>query len=322
MAMHRVFSCSVMSLLLTVGVAPMASAVGWFDDFNDGNAQDGNTVTWTFNEIGFTPGTYDASSGDYILSNPDGAGDNDSMLPTVNVNFTDVHVRTQAVILPGMLPDQVGGTLGVVARWDPMFITGFAALLSNGGHLELLRVEGGNPIDIGEANNLPIDTATDAIIELNVVGEMLSVYAWRPGEPKPSEPTVTATDAVFGSGRAGLLHNENDDGVQGVFRFAAAQDTPFVDALAGDFNNDGSVDAADYVVWRKNLGSQDDYNLWRTNFGRPAESGAAVNLVSNGISSVPEASSILLFLLGVALCLAPFRRISPPHRRLSFGRRR
>jgi hypothetical protein len=304
MVSHRVFWYWVMSLLLTVAVAPRASAVSWFDDFNDGNAEDGNPVTWTYNEIGFTPGTYDSSSGDYILSNPDGAGDNDSMLPTVNVNFTDVYVRTQAVILPGMLPDQVGGTLGVVARWDPLSISGYAAILSNGSHLELLRAEGGNPIDIAEVDNLPMDTLTDAIIELNVVGDQLSVYLWRPGEPKPTEPTVTATDTVFTSGRVGLLHNENDDGVQGVFRFAAAQDTPFVDALAGDFNNDGSVDAADYVVWRKNLGIQDDYNLWRTNFGRPSEAGAAGNLAGSVSSSVPEPSSIVVLLLGIALSAA------------------
>ena len=34
--------------------------------------------------------------------------------------------------------------------------------------------------------------------------------------------------------------------------------------LPGDFNRDGSVDAADYVVWRKNPGgiyTPDDYNV-------------------------------------------------------------
>jgi hypothetical protein len=299
-----------MSLLLTVAVAPSAGAVSWFDDFNDGNAEDGNPVTWTFNELGATPGTYDASSGDYILSNADGADENSSLLPTVNVDFTDVYVRTQAAVLPGMLPDQVGGTVGVVARWDPLSISGYAAILSNGAHLELLRVEGGNPIDIAEVDSLPIDTLTDAIIELNVVGDQFSVFLWRPGEPKPSEPTVTATDTVFTSGRAGLLFNENDDAVQGVFRFAGAQDTPFVDALAGDFNNDGSVDAADYVVWRKNLGGQDDYNLWRTNFGRTAGAGAAASLTSVVSSTVPEASSIVLLLLGIVFSAVPLNRKS------------
>ena len=298
---------SFLGLLIAVAIAEMASAVAWSDDFNDGNAVDGNPVTWTFNEVGFTPGMYDASSGDYVLSNPDGEGDNDSLLPTVAVNFTNTYVRTQAAVLPGMLPDQVGGTVGVVARWDPMSLSGYAAILSNGAHLELLMVAQGVPTDIAELDNLPIDTLTDAMIELNVVGDLLNVYLWRPGEQKPSEPTLTANDGTFEFGRAGLLFNENDDAVQGVFRFAAAQDTPFVDTLPGDFNADGSVDAADYVTWRDTNGNQDDYNLWRTNFGRTA-GGAATGLTSAGSSSVPEASSIFLLLLGAALSVASRRR--------------
>ena len=41
-------------------------------------------------------------------------------------------------------------------------------------------------------------------------------------------------------------------------------------SLQGDYNGDGSVDAADYVVWRKTDGGSAGYNLWRTNFGEPA----------------------------------------------------
>ena len=39
-------------------------------------------------------------------------------------------------------------------------------------------------------------------------------------------------------------------------------------ALAGDFNGDNVVDAADYVVWRNSGGSQSAYDLWRANFGQ------------------------------------------------------
>ena len=43
--------------------------------------------------------------------------------------------------------------------------------------------------------------------------------------------------------------------------------------LAGDFNRDGSVDAADYVVWRRHLSGNSfvdtaNYQTWRANFGR------------------------------------------------------
>src|SRR5882757_6050453 len=38
-------------------------------------------------------------------------------------------------------------------------------------------------------------------------------------------------------------------------------------APQGDFNNNGIVDAGDYVVWRKNNGTGADYTLFRSNFG-------------------------------------------------------
>jgi hypothetical protein len=69
--------------------------------------------------------------------------------------------------------------------------------------------------------------------------------------------------------------------------------------LTGDFNNDGSVDAADYIVWRKNDGSQTGFDLWRANFGNTIGSGAAIHF---GQSGVPEPAS--WFIAGVFLSAA------------------
>ena len=47
--------------------------------------------------------------------------------------------------------------------------------------------------------------------------------------------------------------------------------------LHGDYNHNGIVDAADYVVWRNGLGTtytQADYDVWRTHFGKPPGSGS------------------------------------------------
>jgi Leucine-rich repeat (LRR) protein len=47
----------------------------------------------------------------------------------------------------------------------------------------------------------------------------------------------------------------------------------------GDYNQDGAVDAADYVVWRKGLGTtytQADYDAWRANFGRAPSAGWSI----------------------------------------------
>src|SRR5262249_36559926 len=45
-----------------------------------------------------------------------------------------------------------------------------------------------------------------------------------------------------------------------------------VATLPGDFNHDNKVDAADYVFWRKNQGTQTDYTVWRRNFGNALSS--------------------------------------------------
>ena len=76
--------------------------------------------------------------------------------------------------------------------------------------------------------------------------------------------------------------------------------------LRGDFNSDGVVDAADYIVWRDGRGrnySLNDYNAWRMNFSQAAGSGAASpGLAGGSYTSVPEPTSMatLLFTLGLA----------------------
>jgi hypothetical protein len=65
--------------------------------------------------------------------------------------------------------------------------------------------------------------------------------------------------------------------------------------LDGDFDGDGDVDAADYVVWRKTDGTPAGYSEWRTNFGRPPGSGSAL-----GASAVPEPSALILLAAAAA----------------------
>jgi hypothetical protein len=81
--------------------------------------------------------------------------------------------------------------------------------------------------------------------------------------------------------------------------------------LSGDFNNDGLVDAADYTVWRDNLGAADesginnngdgggvtesDYQVWRTNFGNSSGAGA----LAAAAASVPEPASVVVSLAAI-----------------------
>jgi autotransporter-associated beta strand protein len=105
-------------------------------------------------------------------------------------------------------------------------------------------------------------------------------------------------------------------------------------ALLGDYNQNGTVDAADYVVWR-NLEGQSgiglaadgngdntvnaaDYGVWRANFGivSPAigaGSGAGVGLLgaigsASAFVALPEPTSLMLFALVAAAPIAALRR--------------
>jgi len=87
-----------------------------------------------------------------------------------------------------------------------------------------------------------------------------------------------------------------------------------INPLLGDFNHDGTVDAADYVMWRKNPGGSytpDDYTTWRANFGQTfftlesaASSGASiVNRASDIGAPEPTSLALLMFSAGIAVSL-------------------
>jgi serralysin len=73
--------------------------------------------------------------------------------------------------------------------------------------------------------------------------------------------------------------------------------------LTGDYNRDGIVDAADYIVWRKGLGTtftQNDYNVWRANFGHTAlGAGSGSGAIAN--AAVPEPTTMTLFILAATV---------------------
>jgi hypothetical protein len=90
----------------------------------------------------------------------------------------------------------------------------------------------------------------------------------------------------------------------------------FLVVLPGDYNNDGAVDAQDYVVWRKNVGlaggvtyangdgnrdgdvTAADYDIWRSHFGQTASGFASRSGLA---TAIPEPSSFVLATIGICL---------------------
>jgi uncharacterized protein YjbI with pentapeptide repeats len=64
-------------------------------------------------------------------------------------------------------------------------------------------------------------------------------------------------------------------------------------AIPGDFNNNGVVDAADYIVWRKTDGPPAGYNAWRTHFGQTTSSGLGASMNP----AVPEPTTLVMVIV-------------------------
>ena len=155
-----------------------------------------------------------------------------------------------------------------------------------------------------------------------VIGTPLELDLWDEGQRNATGPigmhpeawdqfslsgtSPVGTESVrVGIIATGVLATMDPD--QGAF-FDDLMLTLASEALPGDYNQDGKVDAADYVVWRKNPGAHGGdpggYNTWRMNFGAMAGSGSG-NQLSAG--AVPEPAAWMLLFIAM-VCVTSLRR--------------
>jgi len=135
----------------------------------------------------------------------------------------------------------------------------------------------------------------------------------------PGSYTLVFGTGLFGATGAGAIHNGDDQpdipptnlssfifwsrpfaGQPPEWRLNLASHMRFVIqaqiVIPGDYNHNGVVDAADYVMWRKTDGTPDGYNAWRTHFGQPPGNGAG----ANANTAVPEPTTFMLIILATA----------------------
>lgn len=110
-----------------------------------------------------------------------------------------------------------------------------------------------------------------------------------------------------------LLLNGSVYWAGGRIELTTINNAALIPAVAGDYNRDGAVDGADYVVWRNNEGTTKPlpndpiggtiglahYNQWRAHFGQTAGSGSG----AGANAAIPEPATFMLLISAVGgLC--------------------
>jgi len=131
--------------------------------------------------------------------------------------------------------------------------------------------------------------------------------------------SVTTLGYIFG----GIVANAPQVRVSPSTLSAASNqffEVVYVPFVPGDYNHNGIVDAADYVVYRDTFGQTGtvlaadgngngaidtgDYDIWRAHFGEAAGSGSGVS----ANSAVPEPATPVLLILAAGVICLPGRR--------------
>jgi autotransporter-associated beta strand protein len=145
-----------------------------------------------------------------------------------------------------------------------------------------LNLTGGGSAGVADRGYADLGTGVNE----TVGGLMLGGVLYGPGTYGSSTSTQTPTNP-------GLTNPDEFFSGDGIITVVPA-------GIPGDYNNNGVVDAADYVLWRKGgplandftPGVQaSDYDFWRARFGATTNPGSGSRLAN---SAVPEPSTIIM----------------------------
>jgi hypothetical protein len=167
---------------------------------------------------------------------------------------------------------------------------------------------------IGDTSGAPAFNPASNLLNLDPrIGPLVDnggptlTHALLPGSPAMDRGPVSLSAPQFDQRGAPWLRIVDGDGSGGArIDIGSVELQP--NPLSGDYNFNGIVDAADYVLWRKLLASttdlradgsgnaavdQPDYDLWQSNFGNTAPSpasdsafGSISGLASHAVASV------------------------------------
>jgi hypothetical protein len=148
--------------------------------------------------------------------------------------------------------------------------------------------------------------ATDKSGALTLVARTGDQLEVAPGDVRTLADLDFVTATGNGDGRSSAFNSFGQlvfwasftDGAQGIIV------SNRVATIPGDFNFDGTVDTADFVVWRKGLGtmySQSHYEIWRANFATSLGAGSGLATLTRPPRSAAVPEPVGVFAAAIAL---------------------
>lgn len=180
-----------------------------------------------------------------------------------------------------------------------------ADVLHNDGVLEIVMATGNAPFFTAPATDvtgIPFTGGRIIIYEHDVVGDLNTNFVFDPTGETPRGAIIELGASISVNGLAALLATATPEGI------------------AGDYNDNGIVDAADYTVWRNRVGQDVDlpndpiggtigqahYNQWKGNFGMSSGGNAATFA-----GAVPEPATIGIALVSLLFVSSRAARCKP-----------
>lgn len=207
----------------------ISSAQRYYDDFSDGSVQDASPVTWVERA-----GTAYVDEDDNLVLEHDPSRAWGGVAAEGLVYF-DSSVRTQVRLIEG-------DSVWIAARYAPSgdfsAICYSAGLHQNG--LLVIGTCGSNSFLAGKNTDLDV-VQEDVMLQFDLMGRTLSLWAWRAGDPMPTDPVVWVVDDTlqFGLTTLAVLGSPST----AAFRFVQVDTTSI--GLPGDFNRNGALDVED-----------------------------------------------------------------------------
>lgn len=208
-----------------------------------------------------------------------------------------------------------GGMLGGSGSLSGSVIANNATSISPGTSIGMLNV---GALTLNSGAQLDLDLGSSGISDRIAVNGLLSVNGGTLNLSSTIGPLApfSVYNLISYSSLIGNIENLNINGPDG-YQYILVNNTSLLslvvipEGVPGDFNDDDTVDAADYVLWKKLSGTdvdlpndndlpgaigQAEYDLWKQNFGQVAGGLGG----SEGHGVVPEPTAVVLLLLGLA----------------------